>query len=45
MARSTEEILQPITEKIEQNDRKREKLIKKDKEEVRKRYESVNGKL
>ena len=27
------------------NDKEREKLIKKDMEEVKKRYESINGKL
>ena len=45
MARSTEERFLQIAEKIEQTDKERGKLIKKKLEEVRKRFESINGKL
>ena len=45
MAGSTEERFQQIAEKIEQTDKERAKLIRKDMKEVRNLYESVNIKL
>ena len=45
LARSTEGKLQQMAEKVDTTDKKREKHIKKDMEEMKKRYDTVNDKL
>ena len=45
LARATEEKLQQMSGKVETTDKEREKYIKKDMEEMKKRYDTVNEKL
>ena len=45
LARSTEEKLQQMSDKVNTTDKEREKHIKKDMEEMKKRYDTVNGKM
>ena len=45
LARATEEKLQQMSDKLEATDKEREKHIKRDMEEVKKRYDTVNEKL
>ena len=45
LARITEEKLQQMADKVETTDKEREKHIKTDMEEMKKRYETVNDKL
>ena len=45
LARATEEKLQQMSDKVEATDTEREKHIKKDMEEMKKRYDTVNEKL
>ena len=45
LARATDEKLQQMSDKVEATDKEREKLIKKDMEEVKKRYDTVNENL
>ena len=45
MVRATEDKLQQMSEKVVTTDNEREKPIKKDIEEMKKRYDTVNGKL
>ena len=45
LARATEEKLQQMSEKIEATDKEREKNIKKDTQEIKQRYDTVNSKL
>ena len=45
LARATEDNLQQMAERVKTTDKEREKNIKKDMEELKRRYESVNDKL
>ena len=45
LARATEEELQQMVDKVETTDKEREKHIKKNMEELKKRYEAINDKL
>ena len=45
LARETEEKLQQMSDKVEAVDRNREKKIKKDMQEMKQRYDTVNSKL
>ncbi|XP_063720287.1 uncharacterized protein LOC134846821 [Symsagittifera roscoffensis] len=45
LARATEDKLQQMSDKVETTDKEREKHIKKDMEEIKKRYDTVNDKL
>ena len=45
LARATEEKLQQMSDKVEATDKEREKNIKKDMQEMKQRYETVNSKL
>ena len=45
LARATEEKLQQMSDKLEATDKEREKHIKRDMDEVKKRYDTVNEKL
>ena len=45
LARATEEKLQQMANKMETTEKEREKHIKKDMEEMKRRYETVNEKL
>ena len=45
LARATEEKLHQMAEKVETTDNEREKRIKNDMEEMKKRFETVNDKL
>ena len=45
LARATEEKLQHMSEKVEATDRERKKHIKKDMQEMKQRYDTVNEKL
>ena len=45
LARATEKKLQRMSDKVETTDKEREKHIKKDMEEMKKRYDTVNEKL
>ena len=45
LARATEKKLQQMPEKLEATDKEREKFIKKDMQEMKQRYKTVNGKL
>ena len=45
LARTTEENLQQMSEKVEATDKERERHIKKDLQEMKQRYETVNEKL
>ena len=45
LARATEEKLQQMSDKVETTDKEREKHIKKDMEEMKQRYDTVNEKL
>ena len=45
LARATEEKLHQMSDKVEATDKKRETHIKKDMEEMKKRYDTVNEKL
>ena len=45
LARATEEKLQQMSDKVEATDKDREKNIKKDMQEMKQRYDTVNSKL
>ena len=45
LAKATEERLQQMSDKVEATDKEREKNIKKDKQEMKQRYDTVNSKL
>ena len=45
LARATEENLQQMSEKVDATDKERDKHIKKDMQEMKQRYETVNEKL
>ena len=45
LARATEEKLQQMSEKVDATDKERDKHIKKDMQEMKQRYETVNEKL
>ena len=45
LARATEEKLQQMSDKVEATDREQDKNIKKDMQEIKKRYDAVNSQL
>ena len=45
LARATEEKLQQMSDKVEATDKEREKKFKKDMQEMKQRYDTVNCKL
>ena len=45
LAKATEERLQQMSDKVEATDKEREKNIKKDMQEMKQRYDTVNSKL
>ena len=45
ISRATEDTLLQMAERVEQTDKEWERFIKKDVEDMKKRYKTVNGKL